>query len=178
MIPFQTLYRSRCNTSKIMAASERLLALDPGETTGYAVFNTSNFIRGGQLSTSDPQGALIAFTELFDQWVPTMVVMEEYRVYAHKTAQHAGSSLSTPRLIGMLETLCHQRAVPYHKQGAGIAKGFVKNDHLRAWEMWSVGMKHALDATRHGAYFILFPPKIVESQQIVHTKRTTGRHVG
>lgn len=178
MIPFETLYRSRCNMAKITAAPTRLLALDPGETTGAAIFNSTSFIRGAQLNTADPQGALNSLNEIFFQADPTIVVMEEYRVYGHKLAQHVGSSLSTPRLIGMIETLCHQRGIPYHKQGANLAKGFVKNDHLRAWNMWSVSMKHALDATRHGCYFILYPPKTVESLQIVHTKRTTGQHVG
>jgi hypothetical protein len=159
-------------------APEVLLCLDPGETTGVAVYHRAVLFDALQKSTGTPDVALIAFQELFRVYTPTMVVMEDYRVYNTRAAQHVGSSLSTPRLIGMIETLCMMSNVPYHKQPAQTPKQFVTDPKLKAWGFYQRGSKHARDAMRHGAYFILFPPKGLTSETHQIIKRTTGRHVG
>jgi hypothetical protein len=105
---------------------------------------------------------------MFDTYSPTEVVMEDYKVYPHYAKQHIGSSLLTPRLIGMIETICSQRDIPYHKQMAGEPKQFVTDSKLRAWGFYAIGLKHARDALRHGCFYILFPPKNKTSETIRH----------
>jgi hypothetical protein len=39
--------------------------------------------------------------------------------------------------------------------------------------MWPQGQRHAADAVRHGAYYILFPPKARTSETI-----STSKHKG
>jgi len=141
------------------------------------VFHNDAFITSEQYNTSSPPLAIEVFTGLFQKYSPTEVLMEDYRVYSNRTEQHAGSSLSTPRLIGMLETLCMQFRVPWHKQPAAMPKQFVTDEKLKAWKFYQTGKQHSRDAIRHGCYFILFPPKELSSRQIT-SSRTTGRHVG
>lgn len=179
MITLEQLYQHSIERLKRPPAPERLLSLDPGETTGFAHFAGPLFVHANQISTSSQQLALGELTTLLEEYKPTLVVIEDYRVYANRTAQHAGSSLSTPRLIGMIETLLLQRDIPFHKQPAGVAKQFVTDDKLKAWGLYSRGLKHARDAIRHGLYFILFPPKAVFSKMIQPgVSRNAGRHVG
>lgn len=177
-ITFEQLYQHNLTKLKHSEAPERLLALDPGKTTGWALFTGCTFVSAGQLATSSQQEALQLLEVRLFEAKPTLVVIEDYRVYANRTQQHAGSSLSTPRLIGMIETLLLQRSIPFHKQPAGVAKQFVTDDRLRAWDLYSRGLKHARDAIRHGVYYVLFPPKTAFSRQIQSSRSKAGRHVG
>jgi hypothetical protein len=184
MPSFEHIYNNALNALKIRPPPERLVSLDPGATTGVAVFRRLSLHMAAQLNTSMPDVALEQLTLFFDQQRPTEVVLEDYRVYANRVEQHAGSSLQTPRLIGMIETLCMQRKIPFHKQPAGTAKYFCTDDKLREWGMYATGQRHARDAVRHAAYYILFPPKTRTSENIVKiavpnkTLRGGGRHVG
>lgn len=40
-------------------------------------------------------------------------------------------------------------------QGAGIVKTFCNDEKLKGWGFWKVGERHARDAIRHGAYFLI-----------------------
>lgn len=136
------------------APPERLLALDPGETMGWAVFENFQVIAADQVRLKeDPFKPTIA---LFDQWMPTHVVMEDYKIYAWKATKHSWSELFTPKLLGTIELLCAQRELPIKKQMAQLAKGFCSDEKLLRWGIDPKGKKHARDAVRHGAYFILF----------------------
>jgi hypothetical protein len=113
---------------------------------------------------------------VLEAFLPTEVVMEDYRVYAHRVQQHMGSALLTPRLIGAIENMCITIGIPYHKQMAGEAKQFVTDVKLKSWGMYPAGLKHARDAIRHGCYYIIFPPKVMYSQRLTYESK--GRHVG
>jgi len=151
-------YEARCNL--------RVLSFDPGETTGVAYFRGFRLASTEQLNTSHPDIALKAITNYCDGCPCDVVVMEDYRVYQWKLKQHSFSNLYTPRIIGMLETLCLQREWPYHKQSAQQGKGFVTDAKLESWGFYKKGQRHARDAMRHGLYFLLFPPQTITSQAI------------
>lgn len=135
---------------------KRLLALDPGETTGVALFEDRKLISANQIGTGNMQLAPRFIANLFKECQPDFVVFEDYRVYAWKKDQHSWAALHTPRLIGGIETLLNLAGTPFHKQMANLAKGFATDDKLRAWDMYEKGQKHARDAIRHGIYFLLF----------------------
>jgi hypothetical protein len=182
MIAFDRIYSNRQEKFKLRTAPARLLSFDPGGTTGIALFHSIQLAEALQLSTDDQAKALKVLTALFARTRPTEVVMEDYRVYASKMEQHVGSSLSTPRLIGLIETLCLQQGIPYHKQPASTSKQFVTDEKLKDWNFYKTGVRHARDAIRHGCYYILFPPKTLLSEQIVRgggdASKNAGQHVG
>jgi hypothetical protein len=171
-ITFEQLYASQRQYRLIAEAPARLLCFDPGETTGVALFHGAKWLSSAQCNTGDVEIALMNLTKLFTKIQPTEVVFEDYRVYANRTDQHAGSSLLTTRLIGMIETLCYQHNVPYHKNMAAMVKQFCTDHRLKQWGMYDRKNRHGRDATRHGCYHIIFRPKTLFSQQIVHETRT------
>jgi len=133
-----------------------LLTLDPGQTTGVAFFHGTELKEVLQQKTPNIPSAVELFTELLDRLPVDTIVIEDYHVYAWRAKQHAWSDLYTPRMIGAVEAICAQRSLPLVKQSAQIAKGFVTDTKLKAWELYRKGMPHARDAVRHGCYYILF----------------------
>jgi len=134
-----------------------LLCLDPGETTGFAVFNREKLVRFGELSGTikhnDINSALL--TNFIHEIQPTHIVCEDYRIYSHKLKRHAYSRVMTIRLIGAIEFICQMENIPLTFQMAAQAKGFVTDERLKNWGFWYRGVKHARDAIRHGLYFII-----------------------
>ncbi len=139
-----------------------LLALDPGETTGYAVFEVDvltdipKMLKYGELTCNPFKQGIDKLTAIIANTGPDFIVLEDYRVYSWKTKDHSWSQLHTPRLIGTIETLCHQQKIPFRKQMAQHAKGFCTNEKLKDWDFYVKGKVHARDAIRHGLYYMLF----------------------
>lgn len=150
---FQSLYNKR-RCGEDIAKGTRLLALDPGETTGWAFFVDGELTKWGQAPTKLEGWS--AIEEVFGALKPTHVVAENYRVYEHKLKQHANSEVYTLRLIGVIDYICFKRNIPITYQMAQSAKGFCTDSKLKTWGYWKEGMKHARDAVRHGCYYLLF----------------------
>jgi hypothetical protein len=171
IISWQELFDKTRGNCKI---PERLLCLDPGETTGWAVFEKSKLVRWGQIRTVENEEILWHnVNELFQAYCPDFVVCEDYRIYAHKLARHSFSPVLTLRLIGGIDLMCNlgwyvledasvhgniyeRYTCPIHYQMATQAKGFVTDEKLQEWGFWQEGMRHSRDAIRHGCYFLLF----------------------
>lgn len=135
-----------------------LLALDPGHTTGWAVFHEYKLYCSGEVDTSEIDTAVQELKPLFDTFVPHTIVLEDYRVYRWRQKQHVGSELMTTRVIGCIETLSSLDSIPVYKQPAQVAKSFCKDTKLKAWGIYKPGERHARDAIRHGAYFLINGP--------------------
>lgn len=144
----------------------RILAFDPGETTGWSFWTSEipdapipsvwSLSVAGQAKTWPMPNGLKAFTDLLDTYEPDFVVYERYAVYQWKTQDHAWSEAPTIQLIGLIKTLCLQRGIQTTEQTAQVAKNFCKDDKLRTWGMYNRGQRHARDSIRHGGYYILF----------------------
>ena len=83
------------------------------------------------------------------------VIIENYRIYAHKLEQHSSSDVPTLQLIGAIKYMLYKRNIPYKLQMAQQAKGFVTDAKLKEWGMWDIGHKHARDACRHCVYYLV-----------------------
>lgn len=145
----------------------RLLALDPGETTGWSVWDShDNCTRyelegAGQLATWDKDrhsinSCVINFQRLLDTVKPDRAVLETYRVYEWKAESHAWSDVPTLRIIGSMETRLIDLGIPYSFQTAQVAKNFVTDDRLKEWSFYKRGERHSRDSMRHGLYYLLF----------------------
>lgn len=145
----------------------RLLAIDPGETTGWALFEEGKLTRWGQEETVTKVGK-----EKVLNWAPLMrlftmspdvVVCENYRIYAHKLERHSFSQVETLRLIGGIDLLCSmcngKGPTPIYYQMSVQHKGFVKDERLKEWGFWKEGQKHSRDAIRAGIYFLIITNK-------------------
>lgn len=142
---------------------ERLLALDPGETTGWSLWVDGQYKDGGQLETvvlsTESQGVKVLnwapLKELFVTTKPTLVVYENYRIYSHKLDRHSFSEVETLRLIGGIDLICWEESIPVANQMAVQAKSFITDDKLKAWDFWLKGLKHSRDSMRHALYYII-----------------------
>ena len=132
-----------------------LFVMDPGETTGWCVFQDQKLIEAGQATTKPISEGSRWLNQIFLKYHPTFVVYEAYRVYAWKTQSHAQSDLHTPQFIGTILTYCDMYGVPYHSHMASAAKGFTTDEKLELWGFYKPGLKHARDALRHACYFQL-----------------------
>lgn len=123
------------------------LALDPGETTGWAAFDEN----GNSAGFSDVQGR-VAVYELLEREKPSVIIMEDYLVDPEKIKGHFWSPVETIRVIGAVEgwayfnkakVILQSRTVkPIAYMWAGITKPKAK------------AMTHQTDAYVHGVYFL------------------------
>lgn len=133
----------------------RILALDPGETTGWATFEGQAMVNSGQIKGPTLFDCYRQIRALIDLTDPHDLVMENYKIYAWKAKDHSWSELFTPKLIGAIECLMAERDCVVKMQMAQQAKGFCTDDRLKLFGFWPDG-KHARDAVRHAVYYLLF----------------------
>ena len=125
-----------------------LLAIDPGETTGIAIWEpVERRILLGQLITKDVGIGFDGVHVLASQ--VSHVRYEDYRVYGHMTEQHAFQNLHTAQMIGAIKVACHLAQVQHSTCLAMHAKAFWTDSKLKMCNLYSPGMKHARDAERH-----------------------------
>jgi len=132
-----------------------VLALDPGETTGWALFGDGMLKACGQMEASGARG-FIDIAVFIEKMQPEVVVCEAYKVYSWKRDQHVWSELYTVRLIGAIELTCAKMGIPLHLQMAQTGKSFCSDVKLKNWGYWKRGERHARDAIRHGCHWLLF----------------------
>ncbi len=135
-----------------------LLALDPGETCGWAFFKHYNLEDCGEVKIETyPDSRIYAdyLWHIFEKYSPQVAVIEGYRVFPHKTQHHSWNALYTPKLVGYIEAICQRVMMSYHIQMAS-SKQFCTNEKLLQWGMYQKGNPHANDAIRHACYYLLF----------------------
>lgn len=125
------------------------VALDPGETTGWATFDENGeVLKYGQFHQTEQTKVL---TELIHDKVKA-VIIEDYQNYAWKQ-QKRWSRNQTSKNIGAIEMLCEMRNIPYHLQPANIKSigykfaglGEAPSNH---------SISHQYDAVAHGTYWL------------------------
>lgn len=142
----------------------RVLALDPGETTGWSFFAREQMEPyshwtledWGQLPTWPMEKTVENFPALVSRLRPDYIIHERYGIYGWKTNDHSWSEVPTLQIIGGMKMIAMMNKIPFSEQTAQAAKHFCTDDNLRKWGLYHQGQKHARDSVRHGAYFILF----------------------
>lgn len=125
------------------------LALDPGETTGYAFFNEQGEVTDmGQFKQKDQQEWLA------DNITPEIkaVVCEDYRNHGWKQ-QKKWSRNQTSKNIGAIEMICSLRNVPCYLQPNTVKKiGYMWGGLKGPPSNHSIS--HQYDAYAHGIYWL------------------------
>lgn len=127
----------------------RYLALDPGETTGWATFDANGVeVEMGQFKQKDLHQSLdrLITSELY------AVICEEYRNYGHKQ-QKRWSRNQTSKNEGAIEMICNMRGVKFCLQQAAVKVIGYKwggspgppSNHA---------ISHQFDAWAHGIYWL------------------------
>lgn len=134
----------------------RIIGIDPGQTTGVCVFEGRALGGYAQLSTKEMPLAAATTEQYIRYNTPNLIVMEAYRIYNWKTRSHANSDVHTLRLIGAIQYIAYIKNIPVVFQGAGEGKAFCTDEKLKEWSMYQVAHRHANDAIRHVAHYLLF----------------------
>ena len=159
MITFKDLYLR--SVPERFRKAQLVACFDPGETTGYALFESSvddvKLLKWDQLKSWPLEQSVEKFSPILSmEPAITQVVFESYQMYSWKEKEHHFSDIPTLQIIGCLKTLCIQHLIPYKSQTPQIAKQFVTDQKLEAWNFWKPGMRHSRDAIRHGIYYLIF----------------------
>ena len=127
------------------------LAIDPGDTSGYAIFDKE----GKVVDTGQVSGLDGMHTFLFEslQELPDLVIIEEFVLYKKKALQQSGSKMVTSQIIGVIKSFCAVKSIKYVEQ---------RSDVKPIAQMWS-GVKpkgshsqsHWVDAYNHGIYYLV-----------------------
>ncbi len=125
-----------------------LLAIDPGDTTGLALFNldTGDGIELKVVKTKD------ALYEYLSEIRPDKIVCEDFELFPWKSKEQSWSNFSTVRVIGAIEYYCYLTQTPLTLQKASIKPIAYK------WAGMTKASNHAVshdqDAYVHGVYFL------------------------
>lgn len=137
----------------------RVIALDPGGTTGWAVWSTPDIIGKnspeflvGEIGPEEHHNALFQHLEELHTH-NTVVVCESFEFRQNR--QRDNINLMSREYIGIVKLFGQQRRCPVVFQTAGLAKTFVTDPKLKAMGLWWTGQRHARDATRHLVYFMV-----------------------
>lgn len=144
---------------RIRSLDEIVIAIDPGETIGWAVLAKGTIIRWGQIKPvahkrPDLQRASL-LVKLASRYNSPVLVMERFNLYAHKRKSQTNSSFPTVEVIGVIKHEAQKLKLPVREQSASQAKGLVPDKRLRELDFWLPGQRHARDAIRHALYYAL-----------------------
>src|SRR5204863_7952354 len=138
----------------------RLLAIDPGETTGVTIIDvhphTIQLVGQMQIGSWPLEKSLHDFVAMFATAQPTQMVYEAYHVYSWRLNEHKFSEVPTLQIIGVLKALSILEHVPYTSQSAQVGKAFFTDKRLKALNLYFEGAPHARDSLRHALQFIAF----------------------
>lgn len=139
----------------------KLLAFDPGGTTGWCTFVDGNPREYGQIKFDE------LMSWLDDITAPDIIVYENFQVYSHKAVHLIGSKLETVQAIGIIKSYAHKNKCKLIEQRPQIKK---------IAQMWTGvtppknhDQSHWIDAYNHGAYYLI-KNNVMESQLEIKLK--------
>lgn len=125
----------------------RILAIDPGTTTGLAVYLTSRDKWQIQQVGPEPHHKYI-----FDLCVKSdMVICEDFNFRPNPGRRKI--VLDSKEYIGVVKLAHEMYGTPYRLQLPSQAKGLFDDKKVKALNLWSPGKPHAMDAVRHLLYY-------------------------
>lgn len=132
-------------TTTLPQLPPRTLAIDPGETCGYAVVHEPGHIYAGSYP-------MLEFLSWVDNalWAHNLdrIVIEEYRIYPDKALAHSGKTVPTAECIGAVKWIARRYGVPVIEQQASIKQPTAGMLRHRGYQYHGKN-RHAKDAELH-----------------------------
>lgn len=126
--------------------STRILTVDPGKATGWAILEFGSAYFGEERFEEFPEWA----EEFLRSREAGYLVVAERFVISQGTMTKARTEINwSIELIGVLRYLTRKYGHYLELQGAGDAKRFGSDKLLRRLGWWTPGSDHARDAARH-----------------------------
>ena len=143
------------------------LFIDPGETSGFCVIEVISPTKinvldafsdgaGGRPPLNLQQRAL-ALVGILRTFKPSVVGVEDYRIYPNVAKEHIGTRLWTPELIGCIEAVCGMMIPPVRVvriQAAKKGRWPLARLNAKLPQFKQITSDHALDALRLGLAYL------------------------
>lgn len=134
----------------------KVLALDPGRTTGYALAaldKSEFFVASGQEQFDHP--GLWGFLGKTVRFQTIHTVCEDFEF--RRGRQKDNLDLYPVELIGVVRLFCsNDRWYPLWMQKAAQGLGYYDDAKLKSMKLWQKGMEHARSATSHLMHWFNF----------------------
>lgn len=131
----------------------KIIALDPGETTGYAIYSSyktkSGQVRSLVATEIGPDPHHLQLYSLLDNAHPNVVVCEDFRYQRGP----GGHNLTPVEYIGICKLWSTKNHVPLELQGRTY-KVLWDDGKIKQLGLWRPGKPHAMDALRHLLYYV------------------------
>lgn len=165
----------------------RIISLDPGGTTGWAMF-TSKYVKTkdlfapdseyvktfippgtwecGQIGPHEHHKDLYYF--LIENWIEETYIVSES--FEYRNDSPAGLELVSREYIGIAKLVAAQHRVGLYQQTASQGKvrnkptAFVKPSNLKKLNLWKPGQPHAMDAYGHLLYYMINSARILRTE--------------
>lgn len=143
-----------------------LLALDPGETVGWAKFEGNQKVEGGQTDWGEFVRELADSFDVhagnhhpeYGQFSDvTEIVMEDFVIYPDDVGPGPPppwDPVITARLIGAIQLIADLAGVPVTYQGANIKSDALRSHAAEDFARPLDENRHENDATMHGTYLL------------------------
>lgn len=128
-----------------------VIAFDPGETTGIAIFKEGKYHSSKELNYLE----ILKYVRERTAYHNYIFVIEQFRVYAHKANTLINNDLIPSQVIGELCGEARWQEIPVVLQSASQAKGFFTDAKLKALNLWPKS-RHERDAIRLGLHYLCF----------------------
>jgi hypothetical protein len=137
---------------RMIDAPNVLLAVDPGKSTGWAVYKKGLMADMGICRTP----------EEFDIWLdgfeakygtPDVVVYEGFKLFRHKAKQQIGSEFEVSQVIGITTSFARRNNAEAVKQYSDILPTAVMWSKMRIPKDHSVS--HNIVAANHAVYYLV-----------------------
>lgn len=133
----------------------RVLAFDPGHTTGWAVFDEGPDNKSHKLIARGIIKDWHGLKELFDEYTPNAIVYEIFRLYAWKASYKTWDTFLEVEVIGVIRYLAETYGVFIHGQTPADGKHFYGDKKLKDMNLYQ-SVTHINDATSHALFFLTF----------------------
>lgn len=124
----------------------RVIAIDPGGTTGWCLVDDNRVSSTGQLSGAH-------YAELYNLLgilEPSIVVCERF---VHRST--FGVDQVALEYIGVIKLFCQARELDLRMHTAAMAKQFWTDPKVKKIGLWKANQRHAVDAIRHALTYIM-----------------------
>lgn len=125
------------------------LGVDPGDTTGYAIFSDPQTMKEwGHIKFDDMNDWIIGLPPGIK-----IIVIESFQLFSHKAKQQSGSKMKASQVIGMLKLYAKQIGAEVVEQPPTIKAFAEKQSGLRP--SGPHANSHRIDAFNHCIYYFI-----------------------
>lgn len=132
---------------------KRLLALDPGKTTGMSIWQYDADTPLTKIAHGQIEGGVEGFLEYFypsNMFMPWDIIVSESFVLDGRTPN---PDITPLKIEGILEAHAHRTGALVRFQRNNF-KAHVDNDLLKKFDLYKPGQPHAMDSMRHALAYM------------------------